>query len=58
MQQHHQGCLLILGFVAFLQKVTKESGNLEEELDFTLCTNITRSSQVLIITCLQIEHLS
>ena len=46
------------GFVASLQKVAKESGDLEEELDFTLCTNITRSDQVLIITCLRIEHLS
>ena len=39
------------GFVVSLQKVAKESGDLEEELDFTLCTNITRSDQVLIITC-------
>ena len=57
-QQHHQRCLSILGFVAFLQKVAKKFSDLEEELDFTLCTNITRSGQVLIITCLHIEHLS
>ena len=30
---------------------------IEEELDFTLCTTITRSDQVLIITCLGIEHI-
>ena len=41
------------GFVASLQKVAKESGDLKEELDFTLCTNITRSDQVPIITCLR-----
>ena len=33
-------------FVASLQKVVKESGDLEEKLDFTLRTNITRSDQV------------
>ena len=46
------------GFVASLQKVAKESGDLKKELEFTLCTNITRSNQVLIITCLHLEHLS
>ena len=46
------------GFVASHQKVAKESGDLEQELHFTLCINITRSDQVLIITCLRIEHLS
>ena len=44
------------GFVASLQKVAKESGDLEEELDFTLCTNITRSDQVLIITCKRLGY--
>ena len=48
-QQHHQGCLLILGFVASLQKVAKKCGDLKEDLDFTLCTNIIRIAQV---TCL------
>ena len=42
------------GFVASLQKVAKESGDLE--LDFTLCNNITRSDQVLIITCKRLGH--
>ena len=46
------------GFVASHQKVAKESGDLEQELHFTLCINITRSDQVLIITWLRIEHLS
>ena len=46
------------GFVASHQKVAKESGDLKQELHFTLCINITRSDQVLIITCLRIEHLS
>ena len=37
-----------------IQKLTKESGDLEEELDFTLCTNINGSIQV--ITCLHLEQ--
>ena len=45
--------LKTLGFVASLQKLAKESGNLEQELGSTFCANITRSDQVLIITCLR-----
>ena len=41
-----------------IQKLTKESGDLEEELDFTLCTNISGSDQVLITTCLHLEQTS
>ena len=48
----------ILKTLRLWQKVTKESGDLKEELDFALFTNITRSDQVLIITCLCLEHLS
>ena len=46
----HSKLLKTMGFVACHQKIAKESGDLEEELDFTLCINITRSDQVLIIT--------
>ena len=35
--------LKTLGFVVSLLKVSKKSGGLEEELDFILCNNITRS---------------
>ena len=44
--------LKTLGFVASLQKVVKESGDLKEELDFTLCTNITRSFYISLLTYL------
>ena len=43
-------------FVVSLQKVAKESSDPEKELDFTLCTNITRSNQVLIITCKRLGY--
>ena len=48
--------LKTLEFVASLQKVAKEPSDPEKDLDFTLCTNITRSNQVLITTCKRLGH--